>query len=86
MAVEVSREGAVAVVTVNRPEALNALNSETRARCSPPCASCRRTTRCAPSSSPAAGEKAFVAGADIAEMSGLTAEQARRFGALVSPS
>ena len=29
MAVEVTREGAVAVVTVNRPEALNALNTET---------------------------------------------------------
>ena len=29
MAVEVSREGAVAVVTINRPEALNSLNSET---------------------------------------------------------
>jgi enoyl-CoA hydratase len=28
------------------------------------------------------GEKAFVAGADIAEMQGLTADEARRFGAL----
>ena len=29
MAVEVIREGVVAVVTVDRPEALNALNTET---------------------------------------------------------
>ena len=29
MAVEITREGAVAVVVVNRPEALNALNTET---------------------------------------------------------
>ena len=35
MAVNVSRDGAVAVVTVDRPEALNALNAETNELCSP---------------------------------------------------
>ena len=29
MAVDVTRDGAVAIVTVNRPDALNALNTET---------------------------------------------------------
>jgi enoyl-CoA hydratase len=82
MAVEVSREGAVAVVTVNRPEALNALNTETNEVL---LATLRELS---PDDAVRAvvltggGDKAFVAGADIAEMSGLSAEQARRFGAL----
>ena len=82
MAVEVSREGAVAVVTVNRPEALNALNSETNE------ALLATVRELSPDDAVRAvvltggGDKAFVAGADIAEMSGLSAEQARRFGAL----
>ena len=50
--------------------------------CSPPCASCPPTSRVRAVVLTGGGDKAFVAGADIAEMSGLTAEQARRFGAL----
>ncbi len=82
MAVEVTREGAVAVVTVNRPEALNSLNSETNE------ALLAAVRELSPDESVRAvvltggGETSFVAGADIAEMSGLSAEQARRFGAL----
>jgi enoyl-CoA hydratase len=82
MAVTVAREGAVAVVTVDRPEALNALNSETNAAL---LATVRELT---PDESVRAvvltggGDRAFGAGADIAEMSGLTPEQARRFSAL----
>ncbi len=82
MAVEVTREGAVAVVTVNRPEALNSLNSETNE------ALLAAVRELSPDESVRAvvltggGEKSFVAGADIAEMSRLSAEQARRFGAL----
>jgi enoyl-CoA hydratase len=82
MAVEVVREGAVAVVTVNRPEALNALDSATigqllaAVRELSPDESVRSVVLTG------GGDKSFVAGADIAEMSGLTAEQARRFSAL----
>lgn len=82
MAVEVSREGAVAVVIVNRPEALNALNTETNT------ALLAAVRELSPDDTIRAvvltggGNKSFVAGADIAEMSCLTAEQARRFGAL----
>jgi enoyl-CoA hydratase len=82
MAVEVVREGAVAIVTVNRPEALNSLNTETNdallatVRELSPDESVRSVVLTG------GGDKSFVAGADIAEMSGLTAEQARRFGAL----
>ncbi len=82
MAVEVTREGAVAVVTVARPEALNALDSATnhlllaavRELSADECVRAVVLT--------GSGEKAFVAGADIAEMQGFTAEEARRFGAL----
>ena len=62
MAVEVTREGAVAVVTVNRPEALNALNTETneallaavrelsagRRACAPSCSPAAATSRSSP--------------------------------------
>ena len=82
MAVEVSRQGAVAVVTVSRPEALNALNSETNALLLAAVheLSTDEGVRCVVLTG--AGEKSFVAGADIPEMSTLTAEEARRFSAL----
>ena len=54
MAVEVVREGAVAIVTVNRPEALNALNTETNEALLAAVRELAPTTACAPSCSPAA--------------------------------
>ena len=82
MAVELTREGAVAVVTVNRPEALNALNTQTNEEL---LAAVRKLS--ADGSVRAvvltgAGDKSFVAGADIAEMKDFSAEQGRSFGAL----
>ena len=65
MSVEVSREGAVAVVTVNRPEALNAIDLETitvlrdRLRELAVDAGVRAVVLTG------SGEKAFIAGADI---------------------
>ncbi len=82
MSVDVRRDDAVAVVTIDRPDALNALNVETltalrdRLRELSDDASVRAVVLTG------AGEKAFVAGADIKYMSGLDAEQAKGWGAL----
>ena len=82
MAVEVSREGAVAIVTVNRPEALNALNSETNRLLLAAVRELSADESVRAVVLTGGGERSFVAGADIAEMSSLTAEEARQFGAL----
>jgi len=82
MAVEVVREDAVAVVTVSRPEALNALDRGTTAELLEVVQglSADDAVRCVVLTG--AGSKAFVAGADIAEMSRMSADEARRFAAL----
>src|SRR6266851_919439 len=78
--IQVSREGPVATITVNRPKALNALNSATLREL-------LQAVREAAESSRAliltgAGEKAFVAGADISEMAPMTPWSAREFSEL----
>ncbi len=82
MAVEVTREGAVAVVTVARPEALNALDSATNQLLLAAVRELSADDSVRAVVLTGGGDKAFVAGADIAEMQGFTAEEARRFGAL----
>jgi enoyl-CoA hydratase len=82
MAVEVTRQGAVAVVTVARPEALNALNSATNGLLLAAVRALSADDSVRAVVLTGAGEKAFVAGADIAEMQGFTADEARRFAAL----
>ena len=73
MAVEVKRDGAVAVVTVTRPEVMNALNSGDQPgiadKGGPPSEIARRRLNVRAVVLTGAGEKAFVAGADIAEFS-----------------
>jgi enoyl-CoA hydratase len=74
------RDG-VGVLTMNRPKALNALNTRTIAEldqvlqreAADPAVKALVVT--------GAGEKAFVAGADISEMSAMTSEQGRAFAA-----
>src|SRR3989442_10366395 len=78
--IQVSREGQIATITVNRPKALNALNSATLREL-------LQAVREAAESSRAliltgAGDKAFVAGADIAEMAPMTPWGAREFSEL----
>jgi len=78
----VDRCDAVAVVTIDRPEALNALNVETltalrdRLRELADDVSARAVVLTG------AGERAFVAGADIKYMSGLGPDEAKEWGAL----
>ncbi len=82
MSVRVERLDATAVVTVDRPEALNALDLETlselRDRLRELAA--EETVRAVVVTG--AGERAFVAGADIKYMRGLGAHEAREWGAL----
>ena len=77
--VELEKKDQFAVLTINRPEALNALNDEVISQ----------LDRVLDSIDPAevrclivtgAGQKAFVAGADIAQMSGLTKVEGEAFG------
>lgn len=71
--------GAVAWVTVNRPDKLNALNRATLTELQSAFDALRADTQVRVIVLTGAGPKAFVAGADIAEMRGLNAIQARDF-------
>jgi len=80
--IHVDREDAVAVATVDRPDALNALDVATLTEL------CDRLRELAGDDAvrvvivTGAGEKAFVAGADIKYMSRLDVAQAKEWGAL----
>ncbi|WP_160675182.1 short-chain-enoyl-CoA hydratase [Clostridium sp. C8-1-8] len=76
------KEGNIAVVTINRPKALNALNSETLKDIDTVVAELENDKEVYAVILTGAGEKAFVAGADISEMKDLNEEQGREFGAL----
>lgn len=73
------QRGFVGVVTIDKPKALNALNSEVLGDLEKVVDAIDvDATRCVIITG--AGEKAFVAGADIAEMSGLTKAEGKAFG------
>ncbi|MDY4428761.1 MAG: enoyl-CoA hydratase-related protein [Lachnospiraceae bacterium] len=72
-------EGAVGIITINRPKALNALNSQVLDELNETLdAVDLDTVRCLVLTG--AGDKSFVAGADIAEMSSLTKAEGEAFG------
>ena len=70
---------AVRVITVNRPDKLNALNAQTLAELHAAFDAAEADAAVRVVVLTGAGPKAFVAGADISQMSGLTPVQARDF-------
>ena len=77
--VEFSANGQIGYLTINRPKALNALNDQVISELDQVLDTIDLdTVRCVIVTG--AGEKAFVAGADIAQMSGLTKAEAEAFG------
>lgn len=76
------REGNIAIVTINRPKALNALNSETLHDLDNVVEHLEGENDVYVVILRGAGEKSFVAGADIAEMKDLNEEEGKNFGLL----
>jgi len=76
-------KGAIAYVTVNRPKVMNALNTATWADLRRAFERARDDATIRGVILSGAGDKAFIAGADISELAGITAfeaEQSSRFG------
>jgi len=80
--IRVDREDAVAILTVDRQEALNALGVDTLTELRDRLLEVAGDEGIRAVVLTGAGEKAFVAGADIKYMSGLDVDQARAWGAL----
>jgi enoyl-CoA hydratase len=77
--IQVEKQGQVAVLTIDRPKALNALNSQVLEdlEAAIDAIDCNEIRAVVITGS---GEKSFVAGADIGEMSTLTAAEGEAFG------
>ena len=74
------KKGPYAVATIHRPEALNALNSQVLADLAELLDTVEADKEIRVLVITGAGEKAFVAGADIGEMSTLTKAEGEAFG------
>jgi enoyl-CoA hydratase len=72
-------DGGIAVLTINRPKALNALNAQAIRELQEAIGLVAANPNARALIVTGGGEKAFVAGADIAEMAGYTTEQALAF-------
>jgi enoyl-CoA hydratase len=82
MPIDVERSGGTATVTVNRPEAMNALDLRHAEELRDRLEELASDVDVRSVLLTGAGEKAFVAGADIKYMHGLTVLEARRWGEL----
>jgi enoyl-CoA hydratase len=80
--IRVEREDAVAIVTIDRQEALNALDVATLTELRDSLRELANDNAARVVILTGAGEKSFVAGADIKYMSGLDVDQAKQWGAL----
>lgn len=75
-------EGSLAEITINRPKALNALNSDTLKELGSVIEDLANRSDVKVVIITGSGEKAFIAGADISEMKDLNAIEGRQFGRL----
>jgi enoyl-CoA hydratase len=82
MSVDVRRDGAVVVVTIDRPDAMNALDVATLTRLRELLLELREDEDARALVLTGAGDRAFVAGADIKYMSGLDVDAAKAWGDL----
>ena len=82
MPVDLALDDGVAVVTVNRPEALNALSLDLLTELRDRLGELARDEAARVVVLTGAGDRAFIAGADIKYMSGLTVLEAREWGGL----
>jgi enoyl-CoA hydratase len=80
--IDVQREDAVALVTIDRQEAMNALDVATLTELRDHLRELAADDAARVVVLTGAGEKAFIAGADIKYMSGLDVEEAKEWGAL----
>ena len=78
----VERQGSIVTLTISRPEKLNALNADVLVRLGNALAELEREPDVRVAILTGAGDKAFVAGADIAAMAEMTAAQAKAFSDL----
>lgn len=76
----VERDGAVAVVTINRPKVLNALNTQTISEIERVMRDLQQDDAVRAIVLTGAGEKSFVAGADINELAVLSPAQGQQHG------
>jgi enoyl-CoA hydratase len=76
----VERDGAVLLITINRPKVLNALNSQTLAELHDAMRDAARDEGVRAVVLTGAGEKSLVAGADINELAVLSPAEAQRHG------
>jgi enoyl-CoA hydratase len=80
--VRLDHEGPIATLTIDRPKALNALNTKALQEIEEALRALDGNPTLRALIVTGGGEKAFVAGADIAEMANYTPSQAREFSAL----
>ncbi len=74
------KEDGIGILYINRPEAMNALNTDVLRELGQAAADVAADDEIKALIITGAGDKAFVAGADIKEMSALTATEGREFG------